>query len=147
MKLQILGGLGSLVNAFLHPCSAKIPSQLISLDLRMPGTPCCRHADLAFNRGRTSSQFGRLCVVPSDSSVAHPGAPSATRRLQAQIQETLAKKQGSTLLALAVKDLETLEIGIDSREPGDRGPMAKKKISRVLVENVSPRAGQTCNSR
>jgi len=113
----------------------------------MPGTPCCRHADLAFNRGRTSSQFGRLCVVPSDSSVAHPGAPSATRRLQAQIQETLAKKQGSTLLALAVKDLETLEIGIDSREPGDRGPMAKKKISRVLVENVSPRAGQTCNSR
>jgi len=76
-------------------------------------------------------------VVASDSSVADPGAPSATRRLQAQIQETLPKKQGSTLLVLAVKDLETMEIGIDSREPGDCGPMEKEEVSRVLVENVS----------
>jgi hypothetical protein len=62
------------------------------------------------------------------------------------IQETVAKKQGSTLLVLAVKDLETLEIGMDSREPGDRGPMEKEEVSRVLVENVSAQAGQTGNS-
>ncbi len=113
---------------FTLPCSAKIPSQLISLDFRRPGTTCCRHEDLAFNRGRTSSQFGRLCVVPSDSSFADPGAPSANRRLQAQVQETLSKKQGSTLLVLAVKDLETMEIGIDSREPGYRGLMEKAEV-------------------
>jgi hypothetical protein len=113
----------------------------------VPGTPCCRHEDLAFNRGRTGSQFGCLFVVPSDSSVADPGAPSATRRVQAQIQETVAKKQGSTLLVLAFKELETLEIGIDSRETGDRGPMEKEEVSRVLVENVSAQAGQTGNSR
>ena len=77
----------------------------------MPGTPCCRHEDLAFNRGRTGSQFARRCVVQSDSSVADPGVPSATRRLQAQIQETVAKKQGSPLLVLAIKDLETLVVG------------------------------------
>ena len=113
----------------------------------MPGTPCCRHEDLALNRRRTGSQFGRLCVVQSDSSVEDPRSSSATRRLQTQIQETVAKKQGSTVLVLTVKDLETLEIGIDSCEPGDRGPMGKAEVSRVLVENVSAQAGQTCNSR
>ena len=113
----------------------------------MPGTPCCRHEDLALNRRRTGSQFGRLCVVQSDSSLADPGASSATRCLQAQIQETVAKKQGSTLLVLAVKDLETLEIGIDSREPADCGPMEKEEVTGVLVENVSGEDGQTSNSR
>ena len=113
----------------------------------MPGTPCCRHEDLALNRRRTGSQFGRLCVVQSDSSVEDPGASSATRRLQAPIQQTVANKQGSTLLLLAVKDLETLEIGIDSREPVDCAPMEKQEVSRVLVENVSAQDGQTSNSR
>jgi len=36
-------------------------------------------------------------------SVEDPGASSATRRLQAPIQQTVANKQGSTLLLLAVK--------------------------------------------
>ena len=62
-------------------------------------------------------------------------------------RKPLLKKQGSTVLVLAVKDLEGLDIGIDSRETGDCGPMEKEEVAGVLVENLSAQAGRTCNSR
>ena len=117
------------------------------LGLCVPGTPCCRHEDLALNRGRTGYQFGCLYVVQSDSSVADPGASSATRRLQAKIQESAAEKQRPVVLVFAFKDLEGLEIGVDSRETRDCDPMEEEEISRALVENVSGQDGQTGNPR
>ncbi len=109
--------------------------------------PVCQHEDLAFDRGPTSSQSGRLHVVQSDGRLAHPGASSSTRRLQAKIQETASEKQRSVVLVIDVKDLEGLDIGIDSGETGDCDPMEEEEVSRVLVENVSGQDRQTSNSR
>ena len=122
-----------------------VPTDFVGLSGTWP--PISQHENLAFDHSRASSQSGRLRVVQSDGRVANPGTPSATRRLQAKIQETTSEKQRSVVLVLDVQDLEGLDIGIDSRETGDCDPMEEEEGSRVLVENVSGQDRQTCNSR
>ena len=102
------------------------PTDFVGLSGTWP--PISQHEDLAFDHGRASCQSGRLRVVESDGRVAHPGTPSATRRLQAKIQEAASEKQRSVVLVLDVEDLEGLDIGIDSRETRDRDPMEEEEV-------------------
>ena len=74
-----------------------------------------------------------------------PWAETATHRLQAQVEETDAKKQISAVLVVAVKDLEGLDIRADPRETGDRDPMEGEEVSEVLAEEVPGEVGQTGN--
>jgi len=74
-----------------------------------------------------------------------PRQQLAVFKRRSKIQETVSKKQTSTVLALVVKDLEKLDIGIDSRQTGDRGPMEEEEVSRVLEEKVAGKTRQTCN--
>ena len=87
-------------------------------------TPCFRHEDSAHDGGRTVSQSGHLRMVQSGGRAVDPRAQTATHRVQAQVGETDAEKQGSAVLVVAVKDLEGLEIGTDPGEAGDCDSMA-----------------------
>jgi hypothetical protein len=49
---------------------------------------------------------------------------TAARGVQAQVEETLAEKQGPFILVVALKDLERLEIGVDRRKTRDCNSMA-----------------------
>ncbi len=49
---------------------------------------------------------------------------TAARRVQAQVEEALAEKQGPSILVVALKDLERLEIGVDPRKTRDCDSMA-----------------------
>ena len=51
---------------------------------------------------------------------------AAARGVQAQVEETLAEKQGPSILVVALKDLERLEIRVDPRKTEDCDSMAHK---------------------
>ena len=108
-------------------------------------TPCFRHEDFAHDGGRAVSQSGHLRVVQSGSRAADPRAETATHRLQAQVAETDAEKQGSAVLVVAVKDLEGLDIRADPGETRDRDPMEGEEVSGFLAEEVPGEVGQTGN--
>ena len=108
-------------------------------------TPCFRHEDSAHDGGRTVPQSGHPRVVQSGSRAADPRAETATHRLQAQVEEADAEKQGSAVLVVAVKDLEGLDMRADSRETGDRDPMEGEEVSGFLAEEVPGEVGQTGN--
>jgi len=105
--------------------------------------PCLRHEDSAHDGGRAVSQSGHLRVVQSGSRAADPRAETATHRLQTQVEQTDAEKQGSAILVVAVKDLEGLDIRADPRKTRDRDPMEGEEVSGVLVEEVPGQVGQT----
>ena len=108
-------------------------------------TPCFRHEDSAHDGGRAVSQSGHLLLVQSGSRAADPRAETATHRLQAQVEETDAEKQGSAVLVVAVKDLEGLDIRADPREARDRDAMEGEEVSGVLAEEFPGQDGQTGN--
>jgi len=108
-------------------------------------TPCFRHEDSAHDGGRAVFQSGHLRVVQSGSRAADPRAETATHRLQAQVEETDAEKQGSAVLVVAVKDLEGLDIRADPGETRDCDPMEGEEVSGVLAEEVPGQVGQTGN--
>ena len=69
------------------------------------------------------------------------------RGVEAQVEEAPAEKQGPSILVVALKALERLEIGADSRQARDRDPMEGEEVSGVLAEEISGQARQTCNSQ
>ncbi len=108
-------------------------------------TPCFRREDSAHDGGRAVSQSGLLRVVQSGGSAADHRAETTTQRLQAQVEETDAEKQGSAVLVVAVKDLEGLDIRAHPRETRDRDPMEGEGVSRILAEEIPGEVGQTGN--
>ena len=58
----------------IESCSAKTPSQLISLDYWGSGLHPSRHEDFACDPGRTISQSGHLRMVQSGGRAADPRA-------------------------------------------------------------------------
>lgn len=104
-------------------------------------TTCFRHEDSADGDGRTVSQSGHLRAVQSGGRAVDPRAEKVTHRLQAQVEETHAKKQGSAVLVVGVKNLEGQDIGADPRETTDRDPMEGDE-SFGISGGGSPRAGR-----
>jgi hypothetical protein len=107
--------------------------------------PCFRHEGFAYDRGRSVSQSGHLRVVQSGGMVADSRVTTAARRVQAQVEEATAKKPGSVMLVLALKDLKRLELRVGHRKTGDCNPMEEEEVSRVLANNVPGPVGQTAN--
>ena len=60
-------------------------------------TPCFRHEDFACDHGRAVPQSGHLLVVQSGGRAADPRTQTATHRVQAQVEETNAKKISITV--------------------------------------------------
>jgi hypothetical protein len=67
----------------------------------------------AYDRDRSVSQSGNLRLAQSDGRIADSRVTTAARGVQAQVEETLAEKQGPSILVVALKNLERLETGVD----------------------------------
>ena len=57
-----------------------------------------------------------MIPVPSGQGRGFQRAQTAAGRVQAQVEEADAEKQGPAVLGLALKDMEGLGIGVDPRE-------------------------------
>ncbi len=115
------------------PCSAKTPSQVISLDLWVSGLHASGMKILLM---MAFVQSPNLVIFAWSNRVAGPADPraqAATHGVQAQVEETDAEKQGSAVLVVAVKDLEGLDIRADPREARDRDPTEGEEVSGVLA--------------
>ena len=93
-------------------------------------------------------------MKPKPFRVSGPGDIYADSRVMtaacgvpAQVEEAPAEKQGPSILVVALKGLERLEIGTDSGKARDRDPMAGEEVSGVLAEEVPEPARPTYNSQ
>ena len=92
------------------PCSAKTPSQLISLDFQVSGLHAFDMKILTYGGGRTVSQSARLHVVQPGGMDSDSRAQTAAQRVQAEVEEASAEEQRPPILVVALKDLGKLDI-------------------------------------
>ena len=111
------------------------------------GDPSCRHENSAHDGGLAVSKPGSFRKAQSGRLDADSRVTTAARGIPAQVEEAPAEKQGPSILVVALKGLERLEIGADFRRTRDRDPMEGEEVSRVLAEEVPGSAGQTYNSQ
>ena len=87
------------------------------------GDPSCRHEDSTHDDGPAISKLSSFRMVGLGGLGAYSRVTTAARGVQAQVEEALAEKQGPSILVVALKDLERLEIGVDPRKTKDRDSM------------------------
>ncbi len=97
-------------HAFPLSCSAKTPSQLISLDCYVPGLHAFEMKILLVVLVITVSQSARFHMVQPLISDPDSRVQTATGRVQAQVEEADTEKRGPAVLVFALKDLEGLGI-------------------------------------
>jgi len=69
------------------------------------------------------AQSGYLRMVQSGGMGADSRVATAARGVQAQVKEAPASKQGPSLVVIALKALERLEIGVGPRKTRDCNSM------------------------
>lgn len=74
---------------------------------------------LLIDDGPAISKLGSFRMAGPGSLAADSCLTTAARGVQAQVEEALAEKQGPSILVVALKDLEKLDIGVDPRKTGD----------------------------
>ena len=70
------------------------------------GDRCCRHEDSAHDDGPAIFKLGSFRMAAPGGPGADSCVTTAARGVQAQVEETLAEKQGPSILVVALKGLE-----------------------------------------
>jgi hypothetical protein len=74
------------------------------------GDPSCRHENSAHDGGLAVSKPGRFRKAQSSGLGADSPVMTAARGVHAQIEEAPAEKQGPSILVVALKGFDRLEI-------------------------------------
>ena len=74
------------------------------------GDPSCRHENFAHDGGVTVSKPGSFRKAQSGGLGADSHVTTAARGVKAQVEEAPAERQGPSILVVALKGLERMEI-------------------------------------
>ena len=94
-------------------CPSRDPRKLLLTDFigfSSSGDPSCRHENSAHDGGLAVPKLGSFRKAQSGDLGADSRVTTAARGVQAQVEEAAAEKQGPSILVVALKGLERLEI-------------------------------------